>query len=215
MSERVENSGRKAHWEKIYQSRALEEVSWYQPRPETSLRFLEALGLPLAAKIIDIGGGDSLLVDHLLELGYHNLSVLDISEAALERARRRLGARAEKVNWIAADATCFQPAEKYDCWHDRAAFHFLSKEEEITSYIRTAAGCLKPGGALVAGTFSEQGPDKCSGLPASRYSEPSLASRFEAFFEKVECRHASHVTPSGTVQDFVFCGFRRKALSAS
>ena len=160
----MEEFDRKKHWEQIYQTKQLSEVSWYQPTPDTSLKFFEQFNIPKEAKIIDVGGGDSLLVDHLLERGYENITVLDISESALARAKLRLGERASLVKWIIADAATFKPTGQYDFWHDRAAFHFLTQEDEIGDYINTVQQSITPSGILVIGTFSEQGPKKCSGI---------------------------------------------------
>lgn len=200
---------RKKHWEQIYQTKQLDEVSWYQPAPETSLSFFERFNIPKQAKIIDVGGGDSLLVDNLLERGYDDITVLDISESSLERAKARLGNRAATVKWIVADAAKFTPTETYDFWHDRAAFHFLTREDEIESYIQTVQKSLKPSGILVIGTFSEQGPKKCSGIEIKQYSEASMTDRLKDSFEKIECITVEHKTPFETIQQFVFCSFRK------
>lgn len=200
---------RKKHWETIYQTTQLNEVSWYQSTPETSLDFIKHFNVPTSAKIIDIGGGDSFLVDHLLDKGYQDITVLDISEAAIERAKKRLGERAEKVKWIVADAADFQPTVKYDFWHDRAAFHFLTDEQEISNYLETAQHSIKPKGVLVLGTFSKQGPKKCSGIEIKQYSENSMTKRLKSFFEKIKCITIDHKTPFDTIQNFVFCGFRK------
>jgi len=205
----MEAFDRKKHWEYIYQTKQLNEVSWYEPTPETSLDFFKQFNVPLNAKIIDIGGGDSLLVDHLLDKGYTDVTILDISEAAINRAKQRLGDKAEKVKWIVADAAKFQPTEKYDFWHDRAAFHFLTDEQEISNYLETAQNNLRPAGALVIGTFSEQGPKKCSGIEIKQYSETTMTDRLKKFFEKIKCITIDHTTPFGTVQNFVFCSFKK------
>ena len=205
----MEKFNRKNHWEQIYQTKQPGEVSWFQPTPDTSLKFIEQFSIPLDAKIIDVGGGDSLLVDHLLDKGFTDITVLDISESALERAKLRLGARALKVKWIIADAATFIPAEKYDFWHDRAAFHFLTREEEIVYYINTVQQNIKPTGILVIGTFSEQGPKKCSGIEIKQYSETSMTERLKDFFEKIACITVEHKTPFDTIQQFVFCSFRK------
>ena len=176
---------RKQHWETIYKTKTYNEVSWFQPTPATSLDFLERFKLPKTAKIIDIGGGDSFLVDYLLELGYTNISVLDISATALERAKQRLGGRANKVTWIVADVTTFKPTEKYDFWHDRAAFHFLTEENEIQHYLDTVQQGINKSGILVLGTFSEQGPTTCSGIPITQYSETTMTQRLKPFFEQL------------------------------
>lgn len=209
----MESFDRKKHWENIYQTRQLNEVSWYQPTPETSLDFIQRYNVPKTAKVIDIGGGDSFLVDHLLDKGYQDITVLDISTAAIERAKQRLGKKADRVKWIVADAAKFQPTEKYDFWHDRAAFHFLTDEQEISSYLDTAQKNIKPEGVLVIGTFSEQGPKKCSGIEIKQYSEISMAERLKNFFEKIKCITIDHETPFGTVQNFVFCSFRKLQFS--
>lgn len=205
----MENFDRKKHWENIYQTKQLNEVSWYQPTPETSLDFIQQFNVPTTAKIIDIGGGDSFLVDHLLHKGYEDVTVLDISEAAIERAKQRLGDSAEKVKWIVADAAKFQPTEQYDFWHDRAAFHFLTDEQEISNYLEAAQKSIKPTGVMVIGTFSEQGPKKCSGIDIKQYSEDSMTERLKSFFEKIKCITIDHKTPFDTIQNFVFCSFRK------
>lgn len=200
---------KKSHWENIYKTKDLKDVSWYQPTPTTSLEFLKELNIPTSAKIIDVGGGDGFLVDHLLDLGYTDISVLDISASALERAKIRLGVKAEKVKWIIADISTFQPTIKYDVWHDRAAFHFLTQEEEINNYIETVQNNVEENGVLIIGTFSENGPEKCSGIAIKQYSETSLSDRFAQYFKKINCKYVDHPTPFNTVQNFVFCSFRR------
>lgn len=205
----MENFDRKKHWETIYQTTELKDVSWFQPSPETSLNFFNENNVPLTAKIIDIGGGDSFLVDYLLDLGYQDITVLDISKNALERAKLRLGIRANSVKWIVADAANFNPSELYDFWHDRAAFHFLTNEQEITTYLETVQKSIKPNGILVVGTFSEQGPNKCSGIDIKQYSEVSMTERLKAYFEKIKCITVDHKTPFDTIQNFVFCSFRK------
>jgi ubiquinone/menaquinone biosynthesis C-methylase UbiE len=205
----MENFDRKRHWEEIYRTKQVNEVSWFQPTPETSLSFFKQFSVPTDAKIIDIGGGDSFLVDNLLDLGYQNISVLDISEAALSRAKQRLGDQASKVKWIVADAATFHPTEKYDFWHDRAAFHFLTNENEISNYLDTVQQSIKPTGILVIGTFSEQGPKKCSGIEIKQYSETTMTDRLKIFFEKIKCITVDHRTPFDTIQNFVFCSFRK------
>ena len=207
----MENFNRKQHWEKIYQTKELKDVSWYQPTPSTSLHFIETNLIQTSAKIIDIGGGDSFFVDHLLKLGFQDITVLDISEAALERAKLRLGEAAKKIKWIVADAASFQPTEHYDFWHDRAAFHFLTQKDEIEHYIQTIAQHLKPNGILVLGTFSEQGPQKCSGIEIKQYSEKSMEESLSPFFEKMECFTVDHQTPFDTIQNFIFCSFKPKS----
>jgi ubiquinone/menaquinone biosynthesis C-methylase UbiE len=207
----MENFDRRKHWEKIYNTYNTEDVSWFQPAPKTSLDFLKQFNIPAGAKIIDIGGGDSLFVDNLIEMGYTDITMLDISGTSLDRARERLGGRASMVKWIAADAASFKPTEKYDFWHDRAAFHFLTSEPEIESYIETMQQSITSNGIAVIGTFSEQGPIKCSGIEIKQYSETSMTDRLKKYFEKVKCITVDHKTPSGAIQNFIFCSFRRVA----
>jgi SAM-dependent methyltransferase len=200
----------KEHWEKIYATKTENELSWFQPYPNTSIEFLELFNLPLTANIIDIGGGDSHLVDALLQKGYQNIWVLDISTKAIERAKKRLGKIASIVHWIVSDVTEFDPSIQFDFWHDRAAFHFLTTEEKINKYVNIAAKSVKKDGYLILGTFSEQGPKKCSGLEIKRYSEASMSSRFETAFERIKCISEEHLTPFNTIQSFLFCSFKRK-----
>ncbi|HQR93926.1 MAG: SAM-dependent methyltransferase [Sphingobacteriia bacterium 39-39-8] len=208
----MEQFDKKAHWDKIYQTKSLNEVSWFQPKPETSLHFFNEFNVDTTASIIDIGGGDSLLVDHLLDLGYQHITVLDISATALERAKIRLGNRASLVKWIVADAATFVSEEQYDFWHDRAAFHFLTSEQEIEHYLHTVQQSIKPSGILVMGTFSEQGPTKCSGIEIKQYSEKSMSVLLTDFFEKIKCITVDHRTPFETIQQFIFCSFRKPQL---
>lgn len=205
----MEKFNRKKHWENIYQTKELKDVSWFQAKPDTSLHFLKHFKIPKTAKIIDIGGGDSFLVDHLLALGYKDISVLDISAAALDKAKQRLGDQAQHVKWIIADAAHFKPTESYDFWHDRAAFHFLTKEEDISNYLETAQKHLSRKGVLVIGTFSKQGPEKCSGIDITQYSEDTMTQRLEKAFEKIKCITVDHTTPSNSIQNFIFCSFRK------
>lgn len=205
----MEQFDRKKHWENIYQTKELKDVSWFQPTPETSLDFIKQFNVPTTAKVIDIGGGDSFLVDHLLDLGYQDISVLDISAAAIDRAKQRLGDKAKNVKWIVSDAATFKPIEKYDFWHDRAAFHFLTDEQEISNYLHTAEQNINSEGVLVIGTFSEQGPKKCSGIDIKQYSETTMTNRLKIFFDKIKCIAVDHKTPFDTIQNFIFCSFRK------
>ena len=205
----MEPFNRKKHWENIYQTKELKDVSWFEPTPETSLTFFKQFNVPKNAKIIDVGGGDSFLVDNLLNLGYTDLSVLDISEAALNRAKERLGEKAANVKWIVADAASFEPIEKYDFWHDRAAFHFLTEEKEIEAYLDTVQKNLTPNGILIIGTFSENGPKKCSGIDIKQYSEETMTTQLNKYFDKIKCITIDHKTPFDTIQNFVFCSFRK------
>lgn len=206
----MEEFNRKEHWEKIYTTKELPEVSWHQPTPEISLQYISQFDIPKNAKIIDVGGGDSFLVDHLLDLGFTDITVLDISEHALERAKKRLGERSKKIKWIIADIASFTPSEQYDFWHDRAAFHFLTNDNDITSYVRSIEKGLKHNGNALIGTFSEQGPKKCSGIEITQYSEASMTSIFSDSFNKISCVTIDHPTPFGNFQNFIFCSFKKK-----
>ncbi|HKR07364.1 MAG TPA: class I SAM-dependent methyltransferase [Bacteroidia bacterium] len=201
-------ASRKEHWEKVYATRQRHEVSWFQEFPKTSLDFIHSFNLPKTASIIDIGGGDSNLVDCLLDEGYENISVLDISKIAIAKAKQRLGGRAAKVNWIASDITAFHPSTNYDCWHDRATFHFLTTTEEIKIYLTIAQQAVK--GFMTIGTFSDKGPEKCSGLHVHQYSEEELQQQLANGFEKLKCVTEDHITPSNTRQNFLFCSFKAR-----
>jgi 2-polyprenyl-3-methyl-5-hydroxy-6-metoxy-1,4-benzoquinol methylase len=208
----MENLNRVNHWEHIYKTKALNEVSWYQPKPETSLSFFTELQVSPEAKILDVGGGDSFLVDYLLDLGYLDLTVLDISATAIERAKSRLGERAKQVKWIVSDILDFVPQEQYDVWHDRAAFHFLTEDKEVEHYVETTAQGIADNGVLILGTFSENGPKKCSGIPIQQYSESSMIDALQTAFSPIRCISVEHPTPFNTVQQFTFCSFRRKSI---
>jgi cyclopropane fatty-acyl-phospholipid synthase-like methyltransferase len=198
---------KKKHWESVYINKQPSEVSWTQDIPATSLKFIEEAKLDKTAKIIDIGGGDSKLIDFLLEKGYENISVLDISVQALERAKKRLGAKAEKVTWIVADINDFKPETNFDFWHDRATFHFLTTEQQIENYLNTVQKAVN--GYLMLGTFSENGPKKCSGLDIKQYSEEALSQTFQKNgFQKIKCLSEDHTTPFNTIQNFTFCSFK-------
>ena len=202
------NLQRKKHWETVYQTKNPDEVSWTQEIPKTSLAFIHSFGLDKSAKIIDIGGGDSKLVDHLLDQGFENITVLDISEKALEKAKIRLAEKAKKATWIISDILDFESTETYDVWHDRAAFHFLTTENEIEKYKSIVKNSVD--GFLIIGTFSQNGPLKCSGLEISQYSEEKLTSTFEDNFDKINSVLEDHQTPFGTTQNFLFCSFKNR-----
>lgn len=205
----MESFDRKQHWETIYTNKKLQEVSWYQAIPETSLDFLKEARLSKDACIVDIGGGDSFFTDYLLNEGFTNLTVVDISARALERAKERLGDKADAVKWIVADASALKLDEPVDFWHDRAAFHFLIHEQEIENYVSGLNEAVKPGGTVVIGTFSESGPAKCSGIEIKQYSESSMTELLEPSLEKIKCLEETHETPFNTTQNFVFCSFRK------
>lgn len=198
----------KNHWENVYETKNQDEVSWTQKIPQTSLDLIEEVSKDKSSKIIDIGGGDSNLVDFLLEKGFENISVLDISSKALEKAKERLGSQAEKVNWIATNITEFKPNTTYDIWHDRAAFHFLTTEEEIKRYAEIVRNSVSD--TLIIGAFSVNGPQKCSGLPIVQYNEDDLKSIFSESFELVKSFTEDHITPFSTVQNFIFCQFKKQ-----
>lgn len=200
----------KQHWENVFRTKAEHEVSWFQTYPKTSIEFVELFNLPLNANIIDIGGGDSHFVDALLDKGYKNIYVLDISANSIERAKQRLGERASQIVWIVSDIVEFDPPAKFDLWHDRAAFHFLTTEDKIYKYVSIAEDAIRKDGYLILGTFSEHGPKKCSGLQIKQYSEASMSARFEVAFDRIKCVTEDHKTPFNTVQHFLFCSFRRK-----
>lgn len=199
----------KVHWETIYQTKRPDEVSWTEAVPKTSLEFVHRLHIPKDASIIDIGGGDSKFVDYLLMEGYDNITVLDISHHALDRAQMRLGEKANDVEWIVSDITEFQPPTTYDLWHDRAAFHFLTTPSQVSKYCSIARQAIKAGGHLIVGTFSTDGPNKCSGLTVKQYSEESIVSELRNGFDKIECKTVDHITPFHTTQNFLFCSFMR------
>lgn len=204
----MENHERKDHWEKVFKEKKLTEVSWYQSRPGTSIDMIHSSGLPKEASIIDIGSGDSFLIDYLIDEGYTNLYALDISATALERAKARLGKKADGVHWIVSDVLDFMTEVKFDFWHDRAAFHFLTDDEDIARYVEIVKQNVK--GYLSIGTFSDKGPLKCSGLEIKQYSEDMLAQRFQEEFKKVKCLSEKHTTPAQSVQEFTFCLFKKK-----
>ena len=198
----------KDHWEAVYQKNEPGKTSWAQPVPKTSLEFIHSFNLPKNARIIDIGGGDSKLVDYLLEEGYQDITVLDISETAIEHAKERLGQKSGAVTWIVSDILNFNPTEKYDCWHDRATFHFLTSEAQRLAYTGIARSAVS--GYLTIGTFADNGPEKCSGLVVKQYSSEALTREFEPGFERIKCIQDDHITPAGVVQHFTFCSFKKK-----
>ncbi|MEM0516953.1 class I SAM-dependent methyltransferase [Aequorivita flava] len=199
---------KKTHWDTVYETKSPDQVSWTQAIPETSLNFIKSFKLDKTAKIIDVGGGDSKLVDYLLDEGFENITVLDISAKALKKAQDRLGEKAKKVCWIVSDITAFEPETVYDLWHDRAAFHFLTNPQQIEKYKKTINTAVK--NYLVIGTFSEKGPLKCSGLEITRYSHENLVAEFKDTFKKISCLTEDHKTPFKTFQNFLFCSFKRK-----
>lgn len=200
---------KKSHWENVFATKQPNEVSWTQEYPKTAIDYLENLHLSKTANIIDIGGGDSNLVDALLDKGYQNIWVLDISEFALERVKKRLGDKAHLIHWIVSDITEFKPEVKFDFWHDRAVFHFLTEEESINKYVAIIGNSINQNGNFLLGTFSENGPLKCSGLEIKQYSENAMKQTFSENFQAVKCFTENHTTPFDTTQNFQFCGFKK------
>ncbi|HXB29501.1 MAG TPA: class I SAM-dependent methyltransferase [Puia sp.] len=201
----IKNS--KDHWDAVYKTKNPEQLSWTQEIPTASLDFIHSFHLSKTAKILDVGGGDSRLVDYLLGEGFENITVLDISANALDKAKKRLGSNAEKVSWIVSNITEFQPDSKFDVWHDRATFHFLTESREVSTYLDTARKLIS--GYLVIGTFSERGPENCSGLPVKQYSEEELTAELKNGFNKIRCITEDHITPFNTRQNFLFCSLKR------
>ena len=196
---------RQTHWQNVYTSKGEKEVSWFQHRPAISLEFIAAAKVQPDAAIIDIGGGASRLVDALLDEGYSNLTVLDLSEAALASSRERIGPRAAAVKWVAADVTTWQPSGQYDLRHDRAAFHFLTEETDRQAYVSRLTIALRSGGQAIIGTFALDGPERCSGLEVVRYSPSSMHAQFGPSFLPLDSVREEHHTPGGTIQSFVYC----------
>lgn len=196
----------KSHWEKIYTTKGPDAVSWYRTHLETSLALIERAAGASSAAIIDVGGGESTLVDDLLLRGYENITVLDISQTAIEVAKSRLGSAAKQVHWIVADVSEIELAPRaYDLWHDRAVFHFLTATEQRNGYIRQVARSVKSGGHIIISTFGPEGPTKCSGLDVKRYDAKSLHGEFGSHFRLVESSQEQHQTPFGTTQQFLYC----------
>jgi len=196
----------KAHWERIYRTKAPEAVSWYRSHLETSLALIERAVDRTSASIIDVGGGESTLVDDLLARGYENITILDISQTAIDATQKRLGSVAEQVRWLVADITQVElESSTYDVWHDRAVFHFLTEPEQRMAYIRQVVRAVKPGGHVIVSTFGPEGPTKCSGLEVVRYDAESLHDEFGARFRLEESFKELHQTPFGTTQQFLYC----------
>ena len=202
-------SERQDHWTRVYQQKAPSDVSWYQAQPEPSLRALDRFGAGPSNSLIDIGGGASNLVDELLRRGWADLTVLDVAAPALEASKKRLGPDAEKVHWQVADITDWRPPRRYDVWHDRAVFHFLTKTTQRAAYRRSLTAGLAQGGLLIIATFALDGPDKCSGLPVQRYDAAGLAAEVGEAFQLIESWREAHITPWRATQSFNWCAFRR------
>lgn len=200
----------KSHWESVYTQKAADAVSWYQPHADSSLALIRQTGIAADAALIDVGGGASTLVDDLLAAHYSDLTVLDISAAALDVARHRLGGAASAVHWLEADITQVDfPEHRFALWHDRAVFHFLTDAADRARYLNAVGRAVKPGGFVIVGTFAEDGPEQCSGLPVRRYNADTLHDEFGAQFELLGKAEENHHTPFGTVQKFLYCYCRK------
>ena len=194
------------HWDTVYRTKAPDAVSWYRPHLERSLELIQAVVPDFSASIIDVGGGESTLVDDLLAKGYRDVSVLDISQTAIEVAKKRVGDLAHHVTWLVADITrAALPKRRYDLWHDRAVFHFLTGAEDRSAYVRQVAQAMKPGGYVIVATFGPESPHKCSGLDVVRYDADSLHGEFGASFKLIDSKTDLHQTPFGTTQQFLYC----------
>jgi 2-polyprenyl-3-methyl-5-hydroxy-6-metoxy-1,4-benzoquinol methylase len=200
---------RQAHWQKVYKEKGEFQVSWFQDRPAVSLQLIEAIGAEPSLAIIDIGGGASRLVDALLEKEFRDVTVLDLSESAVSIAKVRLGDAAARANWIIADVTQWEPQRRYDLWHDRAAFHFLTEAPDRAAYVDRLNKALRPGGHAIIGTFALDGPERCSGLPIMRYDAAQLSTALGSSLALIDMRHDDHKTPWDAVQRFQFSVFRR------
>lgn len=196
------------HWDTVYATKATDEVSWYQRQPSTSHRLL-ASASPAGGSVIDVGAGASTLVDTLLDSGWSDVTLLDVSPTALALVRERLGLQREPVSFVVADVLSWRPARSYDAWHDRAVFHFLTRPDQREQYVATASRAVSPGGVLVVATFAADGPSQCSGLPTSRYDADALASAFAPGFSLEHSEREEHHTPGGAVQPFTWAVLRR------
>jgi SAM-dependent methyltransferase len=205
----MENESRQSHWENVYSTKDEKEVSWFQENPAPSLALMAKIAVVPSSAIIDIGGGASRLVDHLIEDGFRDVTVLDLSAAALQAAKARLGERADKAHWLVADATTWQPPRTYDVWHDRAAFHFLTEARDRDAYLARLKQALKIGGHAIIATFALDGPEKCSGLPVERYDAARLEQTLGSGFKLLRSQRNDHATPWGSHQRFQFSVFQR------
>jgi SAM-dependent methyltransferase len=200
--------GVQTYWDQIYGAKSPEETSWYQPHLQTSLRWISEATQDRSAAIIDVGGGESTLVDDLYTQGYHTLTVLDVAGAAIKKSQKRLGTVARSINWVVGDVTTVAlPFHTYNLWHDRAAFHFLIEPEQRLAYVRQLTKALKAGGQVVISTFGPQGPQRCSGLDTKRYDAESLHREMGPDFQLVRNSVVEHRTPSGATQQFLYCQF--------
>jgi SAM-dependent methyltransferase len=205
----MKDASRQNHWEQVYSSKSEKEVSWFQETPAPSLELIELVGATRGSGIIDIGGGASRLVDSLVWQGYQDVTVLDVSAAALASARSRIGDKADRVKWITADITTWEPPRAYDVWHDRAAFHFLTEGGDQAAYVARLRRALQVGGHAIIATFALDGPERCSGLPVTRYDANRLSAALGPGLELIDTRRHEHTTPWGAAQKFQFSTFRR------
>jgi 2-polyprenyl-3-methyl-5-hydroxy-6-metoxy-1,4-benzoquinol methylase len=201
---------RKAHWEQIYATKSPAEVSWYQAEPTLSLELIHNAGVPRSARIIDVGGGASVLVDFLCREGFTQVAVLDISGAAIRYAQTRLGKAADRVEWFESDITAFSPPHRFDLWHDRAVFHFLTKAQDRTRYVRVLRQALVPGGHVIIAAFALGGPTQCSGLDVVQYDAESMAAELGAEFTLRQASQELHRTPGNKQQPFNYFRFQRR-----
>jgi SAM-dependent methyltransferase len=205
----MQSESRQAHWQNVYTKKGENEVSWFQENPAPSLELIAQIGATSGSAIIDVGGGASRLIDNLIDRGFDDVTVLDLSQAALEAAKARLGSRAAQVHWIVADATVWEPTKTYDIWHDRAAFHFLTDDRDRAAYVARLERAVKVGGYAIIATFALDGPERCSGLPVVRYDPASLGQTLGRAFQLTDTRRHAHATPWGSDQSFQFSVFRR------
>ena len=200
---------RKLYWDNAYQNKPTNQTGWFQKIPQVSLDLINSTGLAKSAKILDIGGGDSLLIDHLLNLGFENITIVDVSDLAIKRAKKRLGKNGSKVNWVVSDILDFQSSEKYDLWHDRACLHFLTSDQEIARYYKLVEHVMANKGTVILGVFSKSGPTSCSGLPIKQFNSTELNQFASDSFELLESFETVHLTPSNARQNYVFCRFKK------
>ena len=197
------------HWQRVHDKYEEDQVSWFQAKPETSLQLIHDAGISPSARIIDVGGGASCLVDNLLDAGYSQLGVLDIADRGMARARQRLGARAKKVQWVVSDVTRYEPDAPWDLWHDRAVFHFLVNATEREQYRQVLEKTVAPGGHVIIATFGLDGPERCSGLPVVRYGADELSAELGNSFNLKKSLNENHHTPDGATQQFLYTWFQR------
>jgi len=203
---------RKEHWEQVYSTRLADELGWYKPRLDTSLSWITDIGLEKGAPIIDVGGGASTLIDDLLHAGHESITVLDIADSALAASRERLGDQSHLIMWLCGDITSYQlPPGRFELWHDRAVFHFLTEADQQQAYLDNMRAALNPGGHVIIGAFAPEAPAKCSGLPVQRYNLEQLTRRFGDEFELIRHQKELHITPGGVEQMYLYARFQRSA----